>query len=182
MTRTRATLAAALLLAVLSAPRAAASVTTLKIEVHDGDRIEPKVKMEMPLTVLEALAGSIREEAMSHIPLGEIEEHGFDLRAFWTKVRAANIDEFFTVEAENCHVRGWREAGMFRLSVVSSEGTDAGDTKNVEIRVPEKLMDLVLDTDGNVTPADVVEAIRNAGPMTLVDVKSDGDSVRIWVE
>ncbi len=52
----------------------------------------------------------------------------------------------------------------------------------VEISVPEDLMDFLVEADGHVEPAELVEQLRGMGPMTLVAVATDKESVRVWLE
>ena len=72
-------------------------VSTLHIEVIEDDGDSPKVKMAMPVALIEAMVRSIDiDEFTSKHFLGELEHEGFDLRRFWKEVRDADIKEFPT--------------------------------------------------------------------------------------
>ncbi|MFQ5718330.1 MAG: hypothetical protein ACE5IK_02165 [Acidobacteriota bacterium] len=155
-------------------------VSTFHVEVQEEDSDSPKVKMEFPVALLEAMVNSIDiEDFTSDHLLGEFADQGIDLKAFWRQVRDADIKEFFTLEADDAHIRAWREDGLFRVSVQADDQSD-GPT-HVEIRIPEQLMDLLVEPDQK--PADVVAALLDHGPMTLVEVESDHrESVRVWLD
>ena len=157
-------------------------VSTLHIEVVEDDGDSPKVKMAMPVALIEAMISSIDiDEFTSKHFMGELEHEGIDLRRFWQEVRDADIKEFFTLETEDANIRAWRENGLFRVSVDADEGRRRDRTR-VEISIPESLMDLLVgnaDTD----PADAITALLDHGPMTLVEVETDdGESVKIWID
>jgi hypothetical protein len=43
-------------------------------------------------------------------------------------------------------------------------------------------MDLLVDSDGDVAPEDMVAELRAMGPMTLIEVDTDKEQVRVWLE
>ena len=159
---------------------------TLHVEVtNDGDDGE-NVKMAMPLDLVAAMAGSITtDQSVTEELFNEFSDEGFDLRKFWQEVKDGDINEFFKLEVEEAKIRAWRENGMFRLTVDASESDEefAGrEHAQVEITIPEDLMDLLVDADGAVKPEDLVSTLRSMGPMTLVEVETDQESVRVWLD
>lgn len=181
-----APLAAAAALLAAGAPDVAArgrEVTTLHVQVTEDDGDSPKVRMEMPVALLQALVRSIDIEDLSpdHV-VRELESEGIDLRRFWEEIRDADIREFFTLETEEANVRAWREDGLFQVRIDADEGFHGRDGTHVEISIPETLMDLLLDDSGT-DPEDVIADLLRHGPMTLVEVKTDdGESVKIWID
>lgn len=157
-------------------------VSTLHIEVVEDDGDTPKVKMAMPVALIEAMVRSIDiDELTSKHLMGELEHEGIDLRRFWKEVRDADIREFFTLETPDANIRAWRENGLFRVSVDAEEGR-RHDRTRVEISIPESLMDLLVDSS-DADPADVIAELLEHGPMTLVEVETDdGESVKIWID
>jgi hypothetical protein len=165
----------------------AADAQTLHIEVLKMDNGDtPEVKMAMPIDLVQAFASSVRGGEGVHVEvLDEIAHEGFDLREFWRQVKDGNIDQFFTLEAEDATIRAWREGGMFRLTVDADElHHKVGDRERaqVEITLPEELMDFLVEQDDTVEPADIVARLRQMGPMTLVQVSTDKETVRIWLD
>lgn len=210
MRSTRRHLAAAAVLALAGAatlPVLAASgrATTLHVEVREG-KGEPKMRAEMPLSVAGAMASAIDPDALQNAHHMEaFSEHGFDLKKFWNTVRESDIKEFFTLEAEDASIRGWREDGMLRLSIKTVEGLghhahrshhdhdadddegeddDDGDSdgpQTIEVRIPERIMELLFQDSGRIEPEQFVDALERLGPMTLVEISGD-ENVRIWID
>jgi hypothetical protein len=159
-------------------------VTTLHVEVVEDHGSEAKVSLTMPLDLLEAFASSIETEDARDV-LVELEDEGFDLRKFWQEVRDADIREFFTLDVEDAHIRAWREDGLFRVSVDAEESEKRGkfgDRATVNIQIPEKLMDYLVNETEELTPEDLLQSLREFGPITLVEVESENESVRVWLE
>ena len=74
---------------------------------------------------------------------------------------------------------------MFRITVDASESDEefAGRKgAQVEITIPEDLMDILVEADGQVEPEDLVATLRSMGPMTLVKVETDKETVHVWLE
>ena len=169
---------ASALLAGLPGALATAAVTTLHIEVLEDDEV--KLRMEMPVAIIEAAANSFHIPDFDHMEIfEELEDEGIDVRSFWEQVREMHINEFFTLTSEDADIRAWREDGLFRLSI---DAHDRHEGAQVEIRIPEALMDIIVEDD-NLQPGDLIEALQDFGPMTLVEVETDdGESVRVWMD
>jgi hypothetical protein len=182
-------LALALGLGLALAPLAtslARPATTLHVEVFEDGSTDPKVKLSLPMEVIAAVAGSVHGENFAPDSiLDEMTSEGFDLRAFWKEIRSGNIKEFLTLEAEEARVRAWRDGGQFRVSVDAQENSNRhrfnGRTQ-VEIRLPEELMDYLVAANDHRRPADLVDILRRMGPTTLVEVISEDESVRVWLD
>jgi hypothetical protein len=174
----------------------ATGATTFHVEVTKDHDADAKVSLSMPFELLEAFASSIdARHYVAREVVDELEHEGFDLRAFWQQVRDADIREFFTLRAEDAFIRAWREDGMFRVTVDAEESEGRaesahseefrvrlGGAAKVDIRIPESLMDFLVDEGDEATPADLLETLRDAGPMTLVEIETEKESVRIWLE
>ena len=158
-------------------------VSTLHIEVIEDDGDSPKVKVALPVALLEAMVSAIDiDEFSSRHIMRELENEGIDLRRFWKAVRDADIREFVTIETDEANIRAWRENGMFRVTVDAQEDYDGDDSTHVNISIPESLMDLLVDT-GDSDPGDVIAELLDHGPMTLVEVATDsGESVKVWID
>ncbi len=169
----------------------ARGVTTLHVEVTEDHGAGPKVSLSLPFEVLEAFANSLdAKEFVAREIIDEMESEGFDLEAFWRQVRDADIQEFFTLQAEDASIRAWREDGLFRVSVDAAESEDRdehfgkhfGSAAKVEIRIPESLMDYFVDEGEAATPQELLETLRSFGPMTLVEVQTEDEAVRVWLD
>ncbi len=187
--RTLSPLALALGLGLAVAPLTLAlarPATTLHVEVIEESGAEPAVKVAVPVDVIAAFAGAMHgEDFAPGALLDEMNHEGFDLRAFWREIRQGNLREFVTVEAKEARVKAWRENGLFRVSVDADEDADRnrfGGRTRVEIRVPEELMDYLVDEGSRGTPSDLVDILKRMGPSTLVEVVSESESVRVWLD
>lgn len=159
---------------------------TLHIEVASDATDGEDIKMTMPLDLIAAMASSMDpDQSITADIFEEIGDEGFDLRNFWQQVKDGDINEFFNMEVEDATIRAWREDGMFRLTVDASEGgadVAGRDRAHVVITIPENLMDILVEQDGQMAPEDMVAELRAMGPMTLIEVDTDKEQVRIWLE
>jgi hypothetical protein len=142
--------------------------------------------MTMPLDLIAAMAGSLNtNESVAADFLDEISDEGFDLRKFWQQVKDGDINEFFNLEVKEAKVRAWRADGMFRITVDASESDEeiAGRKgAQVQLTIPEDLMNILVEADGQVTPEELVATLRSMGAMTLVKVETDKERVHIWLD
>lgn len=159
---------------------------TLHIEVISDDDAGESMKMAMPIDLIAAMAGSIDTDKLVTVDvLDELSHEGFDLRKFWEQIKDSDINEFFSLEVKDAKIRAWRADGMFRITVDASESDQEFAGRKgamVEITVPEGFMDILIDSDGRIEPENLVATLRSMGPMTLVHVETDKESVRVWLE
>jgi len=159
---------------------------TLHFEVVSDENSDENVKMAVPIDLIAAMASSLNtDESVTAEIFEEFASEGFDLRAFWQQVKDGDINEFFNLEVKDAKIRAWRADGMFRVSVDASESDEeiAGRTgAMVEITVPEDLMNILVESDGQVKPEELVATLRSLGPMTLVEVETDKETVRVWLD
>jgi hypothetical protein len=176
----------ALGLLMTSSVSLARDAMTLHLEVISDEDSDNNVKMAMPMDLIAAMASSLNtDESVTAELFDEFSDEGFDLRKFWQQVKDGDINEFFNMEVEDATIRAWREDGMFRLTVDASEGgadVAGRDRAHVVITIPENLMDILVEQDGQMAPEDMVAELRAMGPMTLVEVDTDKEQVRIWLE
>ena len=159
---------------------------TLHVEISSDSTDGEDIKMAMPINLIAAMADSMNvEDSITTEIFDEFESEGFDLRNFWQQVKDGDINEFFNLEVEDASIKAWRENGMFRLSVSAEEGGSevAGrDRAMIEVSLPEDLMDFLVASEGAVEPSDLVTQLRSMGPMTLVSMETDKESIKIWMD
>jgi len=159
---------------------------TLHLEVSADSNKDKNVTMTMPLDLVAAMASSIdSQKSVTNEIFEGFSDEGFDLRKFWQQVKEGNINEFFNMAVKEAKIRAWRSDGMFRLTVDATESDErfgGHEHAKVEINVPEELMDMLVAADGDVPPEKLVATLRAMGPMTLVEVKTDEERVRIWLD
>jgi hypothetical protein len=170
-------------LAFLSAPIASAAsssredVIWLHVEVKDQGGDHTKVKINVPLSLIEVVVDSIdRREFMSRL---EEKAPSLDIPRLWREIRKAELDEFVTVESDKEQVKVWKDRDAFRISV-----REEGETEpNMEVRIPLEVMDFVFDSKGKTFSfQELVESLRGHLPLNLVQGRHGDESVRIWLE
>ncbi len=170
-------------LAFLSAPIASAAsssredVIWLHVEVKDEGGDHTKVKINLPLSLIEVVVDSIdKREFMSHL---EEQAPSLDIPRLWREIRKAELGEFVTVESDNEHVKVWKDRDAFRITV-----KEEGETEpNMEVKIPLEIMDFVFNSKGkSFNFQELVESLRGHLPLTLVQGRHSDESVRIWLE
>jgi hypothetical protein len=129
--------AAAMALALMVAPTPAVagdSTIWLHVQVNEGDTENSKVKITLPLSLIEVVIDSADTVDIMKELHGE---HGVDIAKLWQQLKTADMDEFVTIESDEADVKVFKEAGTFRVSVKADED---GDEKNVEVRIPFTLL------------------------------------------
>ncbi|HEX7878881.1 MAG TPA: hypothetical protein VF720_05695 [Candidatus Eisenbacteria bacterium] len=179
----RSNLLAAAALLVCLAPVAGASDTGrwLHIRVDESGPGGEKVRVNVPLSMVETLLPLIDDDDFSggRIRLNDHDLDAVKLRAIWKAVREAGEGEFITVEGDDENVRVSRSGQYLHVNV--DETDEDGD--DVKVRIPTMVMDALLSGSGD--ELDLVAAIRalgDDGDGELVRVDSDDENVRIWVD
>ena len=169
------------LLAVTGSPAMASrsddDVIWLRVEVTDQGGEHTKVKVNMPLSLIEVVVDSIdKREFMANLH----DEHpSLDIPRLWREIRKMEGDEFVTIESDKNFVRVWKDDEFFRINVREEEYTEP----NIEVKVPLAVMDYLFESKGReLSFQDMVERLRGHLPLTLVTVKHQDESVRIWLE
>jgi hypothetical protein len=170
-------------LAFLSAPIASAAsssrqdVVWLHVEVKDEGGDHTKVKVNLPLSLIEVVVDSIdKREFMSRL---EEKAPSLDIPRLWHEIRKAELGEFVTVESDKEHIKVWKDRDAFRISV-----KEEGETEpNMMVRIPLEIMDFVFDSKGkSFSFQELVESLRGHLPLTLVEGRHKDESVRIWLQ
>ena len=176
------TAAAALgtLLAVLpvqAAAEATEPAVWLNIEVNEGAAGGPKVKINVPISMIEVVIESIDTTQIFQ----ELRsEHGVDLAGLWQNLRDAETDEFVTIDQEDAKIQVFKDQENLRV-VVQEAGYEE---PNVQVRIPFTMMDYLLQgvqTD-QFRLSDLVASVRGSLPLVLVEASHGEERVRIWLE
>ncbi|MFQ5768532.1 MAG: hypothetical protein ACE5ID_11205 [Acidobacteriota bacterium] len=167
-----------LLAGITSPPARGQRASRLHVEVKEAGNETPKVSLSLSMDVLSALAASFIDEGeICTSILDHLGDQGIDLQAFWQSVRAGGGGELLNLDADQTHIRAFRQDGLLHLTVQEEEGQD-----HVQVSIPEDLLDFLLGADEGTTLADLVEQLENYAGMTLVAVESDRETVRIWLD
>lgn len=167
------------LVALLSVSAASATETAvwLNVEVSDGMSDGPKVKINIPISMMEVVIDSLDA---SQIFQEMKTEHGVDLANLWVNLRDADTDEFLRIEHEDARIQVFKENQTLRL-VIQETGYDE---PNVQVQLPFSLLDYMVEgaqTD-EFRLSDLVDRMRGSLPLMLVQADHDNEKVRIWLE
>jgi hypothetical protein len=186
-------------LLALTATAAGAATTDrwLHVRVEEsGDRGE-RVKVNIPLAMLEAMAGAIDLEAIDgdafrggRLRIDDADIDQVDLRAMWNAVKDADDMEFVTVETPDESVRVAKDSGYLLVRVRSArsadeaEGSDdEGRGEKVDVKVPLAVVDALLSAGENeLDLRAALTALAAAGEGELVVIEDGRSSVRIWID
>ena len=149
----------------------------MRVEVLDQGGEHQKVKVNVPLSLIEVVIDSIdKREFMSQI---EEDHPSLDIPKLWREVRKMEGSDFITVESDKANVRVWKDRQYFRINV-QEEGFSE---PNVEVKLPLAIMDYVFETRSkDLNFQDLVDQLRGHLPITLVTAKHDDATVKIWLE
>jgi len=166
-------------LLALAGPIAAASddVIWLRVEVRDQGGEHSKVKVNLPLSLVELVIDSVdKREFMANI---ESEHPSLDIPRLWREVRKMEGDDFVSVETDNERIRVWKDHDFFRVNVKEADYSEP----NIEVKIPLEIMDYLFESkDKTFGFQEMVERVRGHLPLTLVQVRHENEHVRIWLE
>ena len=166
-----------MLLPAAPAQAAGKSVIWMRVEVNDQGGEHTKVKVNLPLSLIEVVVDSIdKRDFMAEL---EQDHPSLDIPKLWKEIRKMEGSEFVTIESDKANVRVWKDNEFFRINV-----TEEGQTEpNVEVKLPLAVMDYLFDTGGKeLSFENLVEKLRGHLPLTVVQVQHEDEHVKIWLE
>ena len=157
------------------------AATKLWVHVHVEDTAkEEKVKINLPLSVIEAMLPMIEEEQIRKGSL-HINDHNFrveDLRKVWNEIRNEGDMDFITVEGRDGNVRVSIQ-GNFLLV----QPDEKSKHSKVDIRMPLQVVDAMLSGSGNELNLTAgIKALKDSGVKDIITVNDDHSSVRVWID
>jgi len=159
----------------------ASAATKMWVHVHVEDSAkEEKVKINLPLSVIEAMLPMIEEEQIRKGSL-HINDHDFrveDLRKAWNEIRNEGDMDFITVEGRDGNVRV-RIEGKYLLV----QPDDKSKNSKVDIRLPLQVVDAMLSGSGNELNLTAgIRALKDSGMQDIITVNDNHSSVRVWID
>jgi hypothetical protein len=154
----------------------------LHVRVESSQPKNETVRVNVPLELAEKVLPAINQDHLRNgkVKIDPSEANGVDLRALFDAIRTAKDGEFVTVQSNDSDVRVAKQAG-YLLVHVHEKGSAKKD--QVEIRVPMKVAEALLSAAHD--ELDILAAVRALslqGDTELVSVKSDEETVRIWLD
>jgi hypothetical protein len=181
MATLKGTMLTALGVLALTVPAAAGGTSWLHIKVDEAGNKAATVRVNLPLTVLEAVAPLAGEEFAKNtkIHAGDKRLNKAELKRMLIAVRDTDDAEFVRVQDDGDDVRVAKVKGQLVVHV--REKGKAKDT--VSVQIPMEVADALLNGPGD--ELDFVAALnvlkqRGSGPLVTVD--DDDSKVRIWID
>jgi len=156
---------------------AAKSVVWMRVEVLDQGGEHTKVKINLPLSLIEVVVDSIDKRDF----MAEIEEGhpSLDIPKLWKEIRKMDAQEFVTVESDKENVRVWKDDEFFRVNIKEEGHSEP----NVEVKLPLVVMDYLFETSGKQLKfEELVDKLRGHLPLTVVEVQHEDEHIKVWLE
>jgi hypothetical protein len=154
----------------------------LHVRVESPQPKNENVRVNVPLELAGKVLAAVTNDHLSHgkIKIDASQSKEVDIRALFDAIRTTKDGEFVTVQDNDSDVRVAKQGGYFLVHV---HDKDHGKKEQVEIRIPMKIAEAMLSGANN--ELDILAAIRELsaqGDTELVSVKSDEETVRIWLD
>ncbi|MFZ3343396.1 MAG: hypothetical protein WA609_08610 [Terriglobales bacterium] len=154
----------------------------LHVRVQSSQPENENVRVNVPLDLAEKVLSAINHD---HLRNGKIridagQAKDVDIHALFDAIRTARDGEFVTVQDNDSDVRVAKQAGYFLVHVHEKGGAKK---EQVEIRIPMKVAEAMLSAGHD--ELDLLAAVRalsSQGDTELVSVKSDQETVRVWLD
>ena len=156
----------------------------LHVRVMDTGERQEKVKLNLPVSVLETLASSIEADHMKdgRVQLGDSGLKPEQLRAMWQALRSSGDMEFVTVESSDETVRVARSGNYMLAKIRSTRDGDKGRDR-VDVKLPLKVVDALLDApEGQLNFKGALQILAAQDEGDLVTIQDDTSDVRIWID
>lgn len=160
----------------------AAQSDQLWIHIHVKDGKDSNVSINLPISMVEKMAQNITTETKgeSKLRFNDEEVTVAELREMWNELRRQPDATFITVDDISTKVRVAKRGGYL---VVRSREDRAGQTEDVEMKIPGTVVDALLSAPGEkLDVAAALRALARHGEGELVTVNGTGETVRIWVD
>ena len=166
----------------------------LHVRVISTDSKGETVRVNVPLEMAEKVLPAINKDRLHNgkVRFDDHEMNGVDLKALLDAVRTSKDGEYVTVQATDSDVRVAKQGGYMFVHVTEkrSPGEKPGEKNDkpsvrsrVEVKIPMKVVDALFSARKD--ELDIVAALRALaahGDTELVSVKSDDNTVRVWLD
>lgn len=148
------------------------------------------VRVNVPLEMAEKVLPAINKDRLHNgkVRFDDSDMKGVDLKAVLDAVRTSKDGEFVTVQSNENDVRVAKQNGYMYVHVTEKRPSSTKDGKPVErnqvdVKVPMKVVDALFSAGKD--ELDIIAALRALsahGDTELVSVKSDDNTVRVWLD
>ena len=162
----------------------------LHVRVVSSDSKNETVRVNVPLDMAEKVLPAINKDRLHNgkVRFNDSDMNGVDLKTILDAVRTAKDGEFVTVQSNDSDVRVAKQNGYMLVHVTEkNSGSDkkamSGEKSRVDVKIPMKVVDALFSAGKD--ELDIVAALKALsahGDTELVSVKSDENTVRIWLD
>jgi hypothetical protein len=157
----------------------------LHVRVVSNDAKGETVRVNVPLELAEKVLPAINKDRLQHgkVKIDNIHANDVDLHALVDAIRTAKDGEYVTVQGTDQEVRVAKQAGHLIVHVRNHEGKAKGKEDQVEVKVPMTVVNALFSAGKD--ELDLVAALHALaanGDTELVSVKSDENTVHVWLD
>jgi len=163
----------------------------LHVRVISSDSKGETVRVNVPLEMAEKVLPAINKDRLHNgkVKFDDHEMDGVDLKALLDAVRSSKDGEYVTVQGNDSDVRVAKQNGYMFVHVTDKHAYHSGkdgkssERSQVEVKIPMKVVDALFSAGKD--ELDVLAALRALsahGDTELVSVKSDENTVRVWLD
>ena len=162
----------------------------LHVRVISTDSKGETVRVNVPLEMAEKVLPAINKDRLHNgkVRFDDHEMNGVDLKALLDAVRTSKDGEYVTVQATDSDVRVAKQGGYMFVHVTEKRSSTEKDGKlsersRVEVKIPMKVVDALFSAGkGELDIVAALRALAAHGDTELVSVKSDDNTVRVWLD
>lgn len=165
----------------------------LHVRVISTESKGETVKVNVPLELAEKVLPAINHDRLHNgkVKFNDSDMNGVDVKTILEALRSSKDGEFVTVQSTENDVRVAKQNGYMLVHVIEKHATTTKDGKEgkpverntVDVKVPMKVVDALFSAGKD--ELDITAALRALsahGDTELVTVKSDDNTVRVWLD
>ena len=154
----------------------------LHVRVESPQPKGETVRVNVPLELAAKILPTINHDHLRNgkVKIDTSHANGVDLRALFDAIRTTRDGEFVTVQSNDADVRVAKQEGYLLVNVHEKRGEK---NEQVEVRVPMKVAEALLSAGNDeLDILAAIHALSTQGDTELVSVKSNKESVHIWLD
>jgi hypothetical protein len=156
----------------------------LHVRVINSDKKGETVRVNIPLELAENVLPTINKDHLHNgkVTIDQAHLNDVDLHALLNAIRTAKDGEYVTVQGADQDVRVAKEGGRLLVRVKDNKSSKS-NRSDVDIKIPMHVIDALFSAGKD--ELDIVaglHALALQGDTELVSVKSEENTVRVWMD
>ncbi|MCB1045262.1 MAG: hypothetical protein KDC35_20140 [Acidobacteria bacterium] len=144
----------------------------IRLEVHEGGEDGTHVNMTLPLNTLNAFEPAVRQ-ALTEI---SVNGQGLNLAEIWQAVKDSGPMDYVEVQEHDSTIK---ISTTGTHVVVRAEGEMAD---NIHVSIPFELCDAIFRDVESFDFQNLIAVLENMAGEDLVNIDTDNERIRIWIE